>query len=97
MTYNARADNTGQIPEAGDFVAYNYSGQIATGWITKIGETHGRYWSGPIFHIYQCHPKDGHMSRVRGGPKCVLVLAKRDPLFPKEEADGKSGDSQGSA
>lgn len=79
MSYNAAADNTGQTPEVGDFVAYNYSGQIATGWVVRTGK--GRW--GTIFYIHQCKPEDGHMSTVRGGPKCLLVLAKKDPLFPK--------------
>ena len=68
-------DNSGQTPEVGDYVAYNYSGQIATGWITKISPRHH-------FRIWQNDPKPGHQSLVRGGPRCVLVLAKADPLNP---------------
>jgi hypothetical protein len=67
----------GQIPEVGDYVAYNYSGQIATGWIKKIGSASSRqYASSGIIEIHQTFPKEGHISKVRGGPKCVLVLEK---------------------
>ena len=70
-------DNAGQIPEEGDFVAYNYSGQIATGYIryvsrSRSGRPLGRYI------IDQVHPKEGHVSRIKGGSKCVLVLQKRE-------------------
>ena len=65
-------DNAGQTPEVGDFVAYNYSGEIATGWIKSTGRA--RY--GRSYTIHQVHPKEGHISRVRGGSKCVLVLEK---------------------
>lgn len=74
--FNAHEDNSGRVPQAGDFVAYNYSGQIATGWITKVGRTQSRYYSGPIYHIDQFQPDDDHKSKVRGGPKCVLVLER---------------------
>lgn len=72
MPYNPRADNAGQTPEVGDFVAYNYSGQIATGWIKSTGR--GK-WN-TTYTIHQVCPTEGHISRVRGGPKCVLVLEK---------------------
>jgi hypothetical protein len=72
-----RTDNAGNIPEEGDFVAYNYSGQIATGWIrfvsrSKSGASLGKYI------ITQLHPNEGHESRVKGGPQCVLVLEKAE-------------------
>lgn len=70
-----RADNAGQIPEEGDFVAYNYSGQIATGYIRHVGRTPSGNPTGR-FTIVQVCPEDGHISRVKGGPKCVLVLEK---------------------
>jgi hypothetical protein len=76
--FNAAADNAGRIPQEGDYVAYNYSGQIACGFITKIGVTRSRYWSGPIYHIMQVLPEEGHKSKVKGGPKCVLVLQSED-------------------
>ena len=72
LPYNA--DNSGRVPETGDYVAYNYSGQIATGYIRKIGR--GRY--GPRFYIEQVVPTAGHESIVNGGPRCVLVLALAD-------------------
>lgn len=74
MAYNYKADNVGNEPKLGDFVAYNYSGQIATGWITKIGK--GKWH--PIFTVKQLHPQDGHVSKVKGGPKCVLVLEAKE-------------------
>lgn len=79
MRYNPNTDNAGQIPEVGDFVAYNYSGDIATGWIKRIGKSQGRYSGGrPIYEIHQNLPQEGHISKVRGGPKCVLVLEKKN-------------------
>ena len=73
MLFNRDADNAGQIPEEGDYVAYNYSGQIATGFVrhvsrSKSGRPLGR------FVIHQVLPKEGHISRIRGGAKCLLVL-----------------------
>lgn len=70
-------DNWGNLPEEGDFVAYNYSGSIATGYIryvsrSKSGRSLGRYI------INQTHPNSDHVSRVKGGVKCVLVLKKTD-------------------
>lgn len=64
------ADNAGCIPEIGDFVAYNYSGQIAAGFIKHKSK------DGRRFTIHQVIPQEGHISRVRGGPKCLLVLQK---------------------
>ena len=74
IPFNPATDNNLQQPEVGDFVAYNWSGQIATGWIKSIGR--GR--NGPIFKIQMLRPMDGHQSTVRGGPKCVLVLEKAE-------------------
>ena len=81
LTHDYNADNAGNYPEEGDFVAYNYSGQIATGWIrhvsrSKSGRSLGKYI------INQLHPHEDHVSRVRGGPKCVLVLQKADGSNP---------------
>lgn len=73
--YNAAADNCGRVPEVGDFVAYNYSGQIATGWITYKGMTKSGRPTG-TFTIEQLLPEPGHRSHVRGGPKCLLVLER---------------------
>lgn len=72
-------DNNGKLPEVGDFVAYNYSGQVATGWITHVGIAGRAKVRNGNFTIRQLAPKDGHISRVRGGPKCVLVLEKAEP------------------
>jgi hypothetical protein len=69
MSYRHHTDNAGQVPEVGDFVAYNYSGQIATGWIRYVGRS-------KIFTIIQLHPEEGRISRVRGGARCLLVLDK---------------------
>ena len=74
---NYETDNNGVVPEKGDFVAYNYSGQIATGWITHKGLTKSGRSTGN-FTIKQLAPEDGHVSHVRGGPKCMLVLEKSD-------------------
>lgn len=78
MTYNAAADNAGHEPRAGDYVAFNYSGQIAAGFITRVGRQ-GRYeLLRPTFHIDRVIPDEGK-SVVRGGSKCLLVLDR-----PKE-------------
>lgn len=69
-------DANGTTPEVGDFVAYNCSGSIATGWITSTGKYKNRYRK--IFHILQHAPTDGHKSVVRGGANCLLVLEKGD-------------------
>lgn len=76
IPYNPHTDNNGSIPEVGDFVAYNYSGQLATGWITRVSRIRRGAWSGPGYEIKMLRPDDGATSRVRGGPKCVLVLEK---------------------
>jgi hypothetical protein len=65
-------DNAGQHPEVGDYVAYNYSGQIATGWILSTGR--GRWHT--TYRIHQHFPREGHISHIRGGSKCVLVMEK---------------------
>lgn len=77
--YNPRADNAGREPAEGDFVAYNYSGQIATGWITHVGRSASGRPTGN-FTIRQLVPQDGHVSRIRGGPKCLLVLETTESL-----------------
>ena len=63
-----KTDNAGRTPEPGDYVAYNYSGQIATGFI----KTKSR--DGVRFTIEQVLPHEGHISRIRGGAKTLLVL-----------------------
>ena len=63
-------------PEVGDFVAYNWSGRVATGYITSTGQNPHRIRK--IYHITQVAPNDGHKSVVRGGADCVLVLEKGD-------------------
>ena len=63
-------DNAGRTPKVGDYVAYNYSGQLATGFIKSVGR--GR-WN-PTYTIHQVLPKEGHVSHIRGGAKCLLVL-----------------------
>ena len=68
-------DNAGNVPGLGDYVAYNWSGNIATGFIEKLGKTHRNR---PIYHIYQVLPNEGTKSVVRGGPTCVLVLEKKE-------------------
>lgn len=68
IPYNSQADNAGRIPQVGDYVAYNMSGQIATGYITHMDK-----WRRNIT-IKQVLPDDEHTSRIRGGVKCVLVL-----------------------
>lgn len=72
-----QTDNVGNTPQEGDFVAYNYSGQIATGYVRHVGRTPGGRQTGR-FTIVQVCPEDGHISRVKGGPKCLLVLEKGD-------------------
>lgn len=76
LPYNPHADNAGRVPKEGDYVAYNYSGQVAAGFIRRVGR--GRWHD--TFAIEQVVPEEGHESLVRGGPKCLLVLE------PKEEA-----------
>ena len=69
-------DNNGVIPEVGDYIAYNWSGQIAAGYIT-----HYKGKNKPITIervIPDPEPGESNKSTVRGGCKCVLVLQKRD-------------------
>ena len=62
-------DNGGRIPQIGDYVAFNYSGQVGAGYIRSLG-TRKRH---PIFHIERILPDEGK-SIIRGGPKCLLVI-----------------------
>ncbi len=71
-------DANGVTPEIGDFVAYNCSGNIATGYITSTGKYPNRFKK--IFHIEQIAPHEGKKSRVRGGASCLLVLEKNDGI-----------------
>lgn len=66
-----RTDNAGAVPGVGDYVAYNYSGQIATGFVKSVSK------DGVRFVIEQVIPREGHVSRIRGGARCLLVL---DPV-----------------
>lgn len=75
ITYST--DNAGRVPQEGDYVAYNYSGQIATGYIRHVGRTKSGRNTGN-FTIEQILPKEGHTSRIRGGPKCLLVLDREE-------------------
>lgn len=73
-----RTDNAGNVPKVGDYVAYNWSGQLATGYIVSLGiKRHN-----PIYHIQRVLPPkedyDDGISRVRGGAKCLLVLEPAD-------------------
>ena len=79
IPYNA--DNAGHVPKEGDFVAYNYSGQIAGRFIRHIGRTRSGNFTGR-FTIEQVFPTEGHVSRIKGGVKCLLVLAS-DETTPK--------------
>ena len=83
MAFNSEADNAGHIPKEGDYVAYNYSGSIATGYITHVGRSPRGSLTGN-FTIAQILPKEGHISRVRGGPKCLLVPDDTTLASPKE-------------
>lgn len=74
---NYDTDNAGHVPKEGDFVAYNYSGQIATGYIKHVSRTRSGRSQGKYI-IHQVHPNEGHISRIRGGVKCVLVLEPAD-------------------
>jgi hypothetical protein len=67
-------DNGNTIPEVDDYVAYNWSGQIATGYIVRKSKD-GRHFS-----IEQALPEKqkGHISRIRGGPRCLLVLDRKE-------------------
>lgn len=73
-------DNAGRTPKVGDYVAYNYSGQIATGYIISVG----RKKFNPVYHIQRIIPPKrewetgDQISRVRGGAKCLLVLESAD-------------------
>ena len=73
MTYNPHTDNAGQIPTEGDYVAYNWSGQIATGFIRHVGRNRIGGHTGN-YTIEMILPKEGHTSRIRGGARCLLVL-----------------------
>ena len=76
-------DNAGHVPKEGDFVAYNYSGQIAGGFIRHIGRTASGRFTGR-FTIEQVFPAEGHVSRIKGGVKCLLVLATDDEAVPPQ-------------
>lgn len=71
-------DNAGNTPEVGDYVAYNWSGQIATGFIAGMG----RSKLSPIYKIERVipeqrqHEREKPISTVRGGARCLLVLDK---------------------
>ncbi len=70
-------DNAGTIPEVGDVVAYNYSGQVAIGVIRSLGTR--KRW--PIFHIDRILPDKGE-SRIRGGVKCLVVIERNgEPVW----------------
>lgn len=71
-------DNSGQIPEEGDYVAYNCSGQIATGYVRHVGRSKSGLITGNSYVIHQVLPREGHISRVRGGARCLLVLQKNE-------------------
>jgi hypothetical protein len=75
LPFRYDADNAGHIPAEGDYVAYNYSGQIATGYVRHIGRSKSGSPTGR-FTIHQVLPTEGHISRIKGGPKCLLVLDK---------------------
>ena len=77
ITY--QTDNSGQVPQLGDYVAYNYSGQIATGYIRHVGTSKRGFRTG-LFTIHQVLPEEGHISRIRGGVKCLLVLQTADKV-----------------
>lgn len=68
-----KQDWAGNTPEEGDYVAYNWSGQIACGVIAHITPK-GDY---KIVRSIP-EPKDGEnwLSIIRGGAKCLLVLRK---------------------
>lgn len=68
-------DANGETPEVGDFVAYNYSGNIATGFIKRIGRT-TKGWHRNIYYVEQVAPTKGHESVIRGGAMCLLILEK---------------------
>lgn len=65
-------DNRGIVPEVGDFVAYNYSGQLATGYVIRKSKDRRTF----VIHQESPHSHVRHQSRVRGGAKCILVLRK---------------------
>lgn len=76
MIYSS-TDNAGTVPREGDYVAYNYSGQIATGYIKHVGRNARGCHTGN-YTIHQILPEEGHISRIRGGAKCLLVLEPAD-------------------
>ncbi len=75
LPWNPHADNAGRVPLEGDFVAYNYSGSIATGYVRHVGRSRSGRPTGN-FTIHQVLPTEGHVSRIRGGAKCLLVLER---------------------
>jgi hypothetical protein len=72
-------DHAGQTPEVGDYVAYNWSGSLAAGYIVNITGSKNR----PLYHIERVIPpkrgqqwsKDNTRSKVRNSTG-VLVLQK---------------------
>lgn len=77
VVFRHHLDNAGNLPSEGDYVAYNWSGQIATGYIRHVGRSRNGSLTGR-FTIHMVLPKEGHISRIRGGSKCLLVLEKGD-------------------
>lgn len=76
--YKTDTDNMGKEVEEGDFVAYNWSGQIATGFVTRVRQGSKYGYTRTIYHIECVMPKSnaGKESVVRGGAQCILVLDK---------------------
>lgn len=74
-------DYRGAIPKVGDYVAYNKSGQIALGHIISVSKDKHNFriaedtdakdllQFGPQPTIHQ-----PHISRIKGGARCLLVL-----------------------
>ena len=65
-------DNAGVTPEIGDYVAYNWSGQIATGYVVGVGR--GRW--GRNYRIEQVIPGRQQNPSLVKDSRSVLVLQK---------------------
>jgi hypothetical protein len=71
-------DNRGTLLEVDQKVAYNYSGEIAVGKITRIRTVEKQYWNGPRkfprIYIEQLKPQLRDKESIVTSDKNVLVL-----------------------
>jgi hypothetical protein len=74
-------DYRGTVPKVGDYVAYNKSGQIALGHILYVSKDKRNFRileDTDVKDLLQFGPqptiREKHISRIKGGARCLLVL-----------------------